>query len=101
MSINNIINNNVIDETTDVIKYKITLFVKKYLYDNKYIILNEYIHQILWFHKYILNDIYDIVLDNIKNYIIFNRNNIRTDIENSNYNIYHLCEYIQMCFDEN
>ena len=62
MSINSIINNNVIDETSDIIKYKITLFVKKYLYDNKNIILDEYIHQILWFHKYILNDIYDILI---------------------------------------
>ena len=100
MSINSIINNNVIDETSDIIKYKITLFVKKYLYDNKNIILDEYIHQILWFHKYILNDIYDIIIDNIKNYIIYNRNNIRNAIENDDYNIYQLCEYIQICFDK-
>ena len=100
MPLNSIINNNVIDETPDVIKYKITLFVKKYLYDNKNIILDEYMHQILWFHKYILNDIYDIIIDNIKNYIIYNRNNIRNAIENDDYNMFQLCEYIQVCFDK-
>ena len=96
MDSNCIINNNVINESFDTIKYKIVFNIKSYFYDNKNINIVEYINQILWFHKPILNELFNIILNNIKKYIIHNRKIIRNSINNNNYDIQQLYEYIEL-----
>ena len=96
MNTNCIINNNVINEKFDTIKYKIVFNIENYFYNNININIVEYINQILWFHKSILNELFNIILNIIKKYILHNRKIIRNSINNNNYDIQQLYEYIEV-----